>query len=337
MINQDFHCHYSGSLSWEYIYGCMMAKGVKLITFAEFVKNYKVKWSGLDWKYNYRKFFELYKQIQKLTKSDVSEEQYDLYRSGAKDIALNYFKDEVDRFQLRIGPRFDFGETKNRIDALINGFESVESKFHNKHGYLVLTLIQDENGKFTNINDHTFEKIFALFSKKKYSDRIVGFDFSGPEINRDFDTTFKYIKLINDYNRLQFKKNVDSKVEVMVHAGEYVDLENPWLSLDNIMKLLDLNIDRLSHGTTCWIDTIFFDSSIRKSVMDYQNAILKRVGRDKTILEICPTANILMSPLLSIGRIGKERFEENHIRYTISTDNKTIFNTSLREEAVKLV
>lgn len=313
----DYHCHFSGSLSPKFL--STITKG-RSVTIPKF---------GHNWKNNFDLFFETYNQIQFSTKSKNPLQQDYLYTEGSKDICLAYIKEGVDEFHLRIGPRKNLEESIRRIVCTSVGFKKAEID-HKKGvvGKIMLTLIHDQDGQFFNMDEKCLRELLGyLNSHPEIADRIVGFDFSGPEKNFDKTTLFVLLQVLCYYNMEH-----GNRFEIAIHAGEYIDSLNSIDQLSYIDTLLDYKIHRISHGTVLWLDPSLMDKDRAREIKFCQNKILAKLAEKKIHLEICPTANKILSPLKSQVDVPLSLFEEMGIRYSINTDNKTIFNTTLEKE-----
>ena len=296
----DHHVHFTGSLSNKFL----NTQGLNIT-------------EKTDWNLNYHNFFEIYKTRKELFKR-LKQPMEEKYYQGTLDIAQQYFEEEIDQFQLRVG-------IKPYIVSMIEAIEYFEKKHDlSDFGKLVITLISDEKGNIINCSSDILEKFFdEINSKKAYNERIIGFDFSGPEDNMDINLILKYIDAIKCYS---------SDLEIMVHIGEFTNIEKWQEVFRRIELLLDKNINRISHGTMLWLNPKLISETEEAAVKKEQNKLLKRISDQKTIIEICPSANFLMSPLDHVNDIPFELFQKLNINYTINTDNRTIFNTSLKKE-----
>ena len=318
----DGHCHYTGSLSDKFF---QSKKNIP--------RNVLHLTSKNDWVENYEKYFEIYKKRQELCRYSIQEMAKESYRLGAIDIASGYFREGVDQFQLRIGPKSSIVETKNRLDSMNKGFETVEKKYKlNNFAKIILTFIQDKNGYFVNYCDEVLDYIFKqIYDKRDLTQRVIGFDFSGPENSRNWVAIQSVIRKINKFNyTLNTKKGI--RLETMVHAGEFVDAEKYEETIEQIKNLISLKINRISHGTILWIPAVYINKEEKEKIDIKQIEMLKLISKNKIILEICPSANFLISPLESINQIPLAKFSNLGVNFTINTDSKGIYKTTLKKE-----
>lgn len=213
-------------------------------------------------------------------------------------------------------------------DSIV-GFEKAERENGKQVvGKLMLTLIHDEFGHFTNVNSTTLGELLEyLRHNPDLSKRVVGFDFSGSEKNFDPTDLFGLLNIIVDFNKVN-----TPKYEIAVHAGEYVDRDNIHNRFEYLEELINSGIDRLSHGTLLWVDPQLIDNEQPRNISTRQIDILKMIAKKRIHLEICPTANTTLSPLKTQTDIPLSMLDGLGVIYSINTDNKTIFDTSLKKE-----
>lgn len=314
----DYHCHFSGSLSANFLSERIPQSELYSPIFTP------------DWEQNFQLFFQTYLGIQRATKSSDPISQTTLYESGAFDICSSYINEGVDEFHLRMGPRVDLTETRRRLESTMAGFNRAEKRRgKDAVGKIVLTLIHDKTGKFFNTNADSLKQLLTHLEKSpEGSDRVIGFDFSGPEDNFDQKELFSLLEILTQHNRLAGCR----KYEIAVHAGEYVDRINITNQFDYLDLLLTQDINRISHGTIIWLDPVLVDPKQAKEIQIRQQRLLTTLATKNIHLEICPTGNTLLSPLIKPTDIPLADFDRRGIRYSINTDNKTIFNTTLHKE-----
>ena len=111
-----------------------------------------------------------------------------------------------------------------------------------------------------------------------------------------------------------FKIAKENSFILKCHVGEY---GKPELIVDAVEKL---ELDQVQHGITA-IES--------KEVMSY----LKKRG---TVLNICPTSNVMLSFVEDIRKHPIRDFYDFGIKVTINTDDLLIFNSTLSDEYLKL-
>jgi adenosine deaminase len=326
----DKHTHFTGSLSTQFLNKCLAEKH-KAGDYLNLTEVEIPKFSE-DWRNNYELFFKAYAMLQEISKSSNSLEIAKLYELGSEDITRTYDGYGFG-FQLRVGPKKNKDETILRLTSMIKGFQNAERESNkNLPHQLILTLIRDENGCFRNTDPQSLEETFSILTKnKKIRERIVGFDFSGPETAGLGLQTLDYIKEIKKFS-IFFMNKFGIKLEVMVHAGELIE-ENKWqYSMNQIAELINLGIERLSHGTILWLSGDLISEKYHQQIGHNQSKLLKSLAKNKIHLEICPSANYYLSPLQAIGDIPLKKLKSLDIDFSINTDNMTLFGTTPKRE-----
>ncbi len=128
---------------------------------------------------------------------------------------------------------------------------------------------------------------------------VVGFDLAGAERGnppRLFRTAYEIARL--------------GGLGLTVHAGEDEGPRRIWEAVD------DLGVDRIGHGC----------SAIR------DKALLRRLSRDRILIECCPTSNYQTGAVRRGDPHPVLTFLEHGIPVAIGTDNTTVSDTDLRKE-----
>lgn len=357
----DFHCHYSGCLDLNFIWSQLCKRVIcwenkeaawkaifPQLSYKEFLNKTPPERKSIKKFLNYRFahlfknnnavenlniFFQVYRFIQNVTKSKDIEEQSELYFLGAKSIAETYACEGIEHFELRIGPRKRRQETFCRLESMIRGFSSIEKKYKLPRSFsrIVFTFIQDDSGEFVNLTENSFlDLIDTLKDNPEMDKRVVGIDFSGPELNKKHPLIMKVIREVKKYN-LHRRKRGKNVWEIMAHAGEDLYRISLHEHLENINRLIAAGVNRISHGTALWIPPKYLSKKDQRDTIKRKNILLELSGR-KIVLEICPSANLILSPLRSYSEIPLPLFRKIGLKYTINTDNKTIFSTNLQRE-----
>lgn len=353
MSYQDQHLHYTGSLPlllvWQKIrksQGTLVDIGLLDELFSEEVskkikrKNYSERtyllfkkdikmlfYDKNDHIYNYDRFFKLYKLIQNITKPKNDREIEPSYREGVNAIISSLSKSGVSKFDIFAGPLLNINKTKSRLQGMIQGIED------NEHlpikGSIRLTFINTENG-YINLSNRSLESLLELIiSDNKMSSYISGFDFSGNENTNNINIISSTIKRLNAFDKKNFWQN-GRKFKISVHAGENFINIPPENYLSYFNTLLDMPIDSIGHGIFLWIPDKFINYSQKTNKNRRQ--LLEKVVEKNIELEICPTSNVLFSPLKSYKDIPFNFFDKIGLRYSINTDNMTILSTDIKTE-----
>ncbi len=99
-------------------------------------------------------------------------------------------------------------------------------------------------------------------------------------------------------------------------------------------KLAASSIDRFCHATVLWLPSSRLTSTPAQDKERLK--CLELMGNSRKTLEICPTANLIMTPMADYRDIPLNTFKELDINFTINTDNKTFFQTNLTLEKQRL-
>lgn len=107
-----------------------------------------------------------------------------------------------------------------------------------------------------------------------------------------------------------FKRASDASMSITMHAGEACGPENVWEAIDLC------GATRIGHGIN--------------SIKDAE--LMKRLARDKILLEVCPTSNYITRSIDAWPDHPLKRFLDAGIPVSISTDDPGIFGVTLEEE-----
>ncbi|MBP8591245.1 hypothetical protein KBI33_02105 [Candidatus Shapirobacteria bacterium] len=358
MVYKDQHLHYTGSLPLSYIWLKIKESCGSLVDYILledlFSRNisrklkekdfsdktyslFKEEIKGLfdsknNYARNYEKFFKLYKFIQKLTKPRENQKIEQVYREGTGAIISCLSGLKVSEIDIFAGPLLDLEKTKSRLQGMIQGFK--DNQRLPVKGSIRLTFISTKNG-YINLTQQSLEKLLDyLISNKKISDHISGFDFSGNEDVNNIDFISSTARRLSIFNKKFYSQN-NRKLKISVHAGEdFVNISYKKY-LDYFDKLLNLPIDSIGHGVFLWIpdDSINYSKKVNKQ----RRELLKKVVEKNIELEICPTSNLLFSPLKSYRDIPFNFFNKIGLKYSVNTDNMTILSTDIKTEWEKVL
>lgn len=285
-----------------------------------------------DYTFNYEIFFKLYKFIQNITKPKKDQEIKSSYRQGAGAM-ISYLSDSgVSSFDVFAGPLLDQEKTKLRLEGLIQGFK--DNQRLPIKGLIRLTFISTKSG-YINLSIKSLEKLLDfIISDKEIADYISGFDFSGNESTNNINTICSTVNRLFDFNKECYSR-YKRRLKISVHAGEnFIDI-SPEKYLEFFDKLTDLPIDSIGHGVFLWIPSNFLGYPQR--VNEHRQRLLKKIIKRNIELEICPTSNVLFSPLGSYKDIPFNFFKEIDLKYSINTDNMAILSTNIKAEYKKSI
>lgn len=280
-----------------------------------------------DYTHNYKTFFKLYKFIQNVTKPKKNEEIESCYRQGTKAIVSYLSTSGVANFDVFAGPFLDLEKTKLRIWGMVQGLK--DNQYLLAKGLIRLTFISTKGG-YVNLNKKSLEKLLKfIVSDNNIAHHISGFDFSGIENVNNINIISSTVERLFDFNKKYYSR-YKKKFKISVHAGENFISISPEEYLAYFDKLLNLPIGCIGHGVFLWIPNRFARYS--QKINKYRQELLKKVVEKNIELEICPTSNVLLSPLVSHRDIPFELFKDIGLKYSINTDNMTIFSTDIRTE-----
>jgi len=301
----DGHVHYTGALPEDYL---------KLMGYMD--------------KYNYTDdccknidaFFRQYQDIQKLTKPESNLSEH--YKERVAGICAYMRKSHVFGFNLISGMDTDIDRLKSRILGTIAGFQATSYK-----AKITLCFIKEANGRIKNLDGNILAKLDAwLAVTLDVIPYIHGFDICGYETVKT-ESIQDTCDLIKD---LTFFRNKYGFL-LSSHAGELFVLYDPADILQMFEKLLPLHLDSIGHGTFLWIPDEFLN--ISPDINKLRKRLLQEFIKRHTLFEICPTGNALLSPLKCPENISRQYLKKLGLRYSINSDNPTIFKTHARREA----
>lgn len=343
----DHHTHYTGALPKEFIFRALTSRQGQLKS-PDFVslinliaKEERIKDAGkltlqdlLDNEVllkelttitrpsSFEHFQNVYRLIQKITKSPEQEENSNLLRNGSEAICNSYIQEEADGFSIRIGPVETVEGTIGRIQNTLEGFSEAK-KMGNKKiiSNITLTFIRDVHGNIHNIENP--KKLRALLAaikdEQEIQTNIDTFDFCGYE-EGEIESLLEHIKVIQE---------IFPEKEITVHIGEQIKNRDQDKILKDFNLLIESGVKRFGHGILLWCPKEYLDNNelVRK-----REKILKRLSQQECTLEICPTSNILLGPIKKYSEIRTDYLDSFGVLYEVCTDNKSIFNTSLEKE-----
>jgi adenosine deaminase len=127
---------------------------------------------------------------------------------------------------------------------------------------------------------------------------VVGFDLAGDEVR------FPAAR-----QRPAFEAARAAGLRLTCHAGEAGDPSH-------VEEALDLGVERIAHGVTGARDP----------------RIVERIRREGVVLDLCPTANWRCKAVAALSEHPLPRLLRTGVRCTISTDSRTVANTTLSHE-----
>ena len=154
------------------------------------------------------------------------------------------------------------------------------------------------------MRDSSYEENLKIveLAKKYLNKGVVGLDLAGAEALYK-TKTFEQL----------FKKASKEKIPFTIHAGEVDEID--------LQDAIDLGLKRIGHG----VFAIKNDN------------LLKQIQDKNILLEICPTSNIQTNAFNSYREHPVRLLYDKKININISTDNRTVSNTSLEREYKHLI
>ena len=133
--------------------------------------------------------------------------------------------------------------------------------------------------------------------------KIVGFDFAGDEAKVDNQKVAPVVQ-----------KAIKNGLEVTLHSGECG-------CSHNVLEAIHLGAKRIGHGVAIKDDT----------------EAMAVCRKQEILLELCPTSNIQTDAIQNWQHYPLQLFLANKIKCCINTDNRTVSNTNLTQEFLKLM
>lgn len=151
---------------------------------------------------------------------------------------------------------------------------------------------------------HTHQEHEALLADVLASTKesIVGFDFAGDEAAHDTLSIAPSISVVHQ-----------SGLNLTLHAGECGCYQN-------VIEAVKLGAKRIGHGI---------------AIKDSEEAIAL-CAKEKVLLEMCPTSNLQSKAIQSLDEFPLRTFFAKQVPFMISTDNRTVSNTTLTDEYMLL-
>ena len=150
------------------------------------------------------------------------------------------------------------------------------------------------------MRQHSVEDNVALAREAgKFAGRgVVGFDLAGDEVRYPAPP-----------HRPAFEAARAAGLRLTCHAGEAGEPSH-------VEDALDLGVERIAHGVTGARDP----------------RIVERIRSEGVVLDLCPTANWKCKAVLTLAEHPLPRLVRAGVRCTISTDSRTVADTTLSHE-----
>ena len=170
---------------------------------------------------------------------------------------------------------------------------------------LIITALRDSS-------EREVLKIADAACKFKYLG-VVGFDIAGNEQSCSITT-----------HKRAISKALEGGLKVSVHSGESGDIAD-------LKNAIQLGATRIGHG-------VLVADSLNKEHTSRVKAtkLRKLITEEKIVLEICPQSNVDTGIYNSIEDCPVKTLSNQGLRVTINTDNRSVSNTTLTDEILKL-
>jgi len=222
------------------------------------------------------------------------------FTRGAFEVAEDAAKENVRIFELRFGPtNYEREDLKlhDIMEGTLDGLIMAREKYNMHTGLIVC-------GIRTN-PEATRKAVDLAVNYKRYKGNgVVGFDLAGKE---------------NGFRPKLFEEIImpvlKNFIPVTVHAGE----DDTVASIAE--ALIYLNAQRIGHGVS------LLESNNMSEYMDNV-----RIG-----VEVCPTSNVDTGAVASLSTHPIRTFYQQGLRVFLNTDNRTVSNTTITQEYMKLI
>jgi hypothetical protein len=334
---EDHHLHFSGALPLSFLWscyeasredvdvrGCIAARFVggqtELHSIGELRQLLDDAWSA-DWRANLTSFFATYATVQQFTKASRTADGLRFYFHATTEIVRSQLRNGVFGGEIICGPSLDNKVTNDRLLGMCSALQEIKG-----HSFgLRLTFIRGADGRFRNLSTGVLENLRVVLRDPAVLGYVRGFDFSGEEHPHLIDETLDSIHAIDELRSALSSPDWN----ISVHVGE--DLRTGVdLHIQSIEKLLLSPITRISHGTFLWLPASLMQ--ISESQQQAREKLLRKLADGKISLEVCPSANLKLSPLVSATEIPVHLFNNLGLQWSIITDNPTLFGTTLQKE-----
>ncbi len=276
-------------------------------------------------------FHQIYGLLHDLLRERFGAKIFDLYKLGGEALAEQAMKNGVLRSTILVGTSDSLEIMKEKLSGIAEGFSIAETKYHLKHSNFVrLTFTRNREGTVINCSPTSLTDLLQFLEKEpKLDSRIDGFDFCGFENPKNLAPTYDYLALLSEHNVGRVRHNL-SPYTISVHAGENC---LDWQSIDHLdafTNLLRYSWDLVGHGTFLWLPHQLLSLSLAENRM--REELLLVYAKSGKTFEICPTANMLLTPMESGSDFPLASFVRQNIPFSVNTDNSTLFSTTPSRE-----
>lgn len=283
-------------------------------------------------------FFELYALLRKLVQQKFAHEaaatskRSSYYFEGAQAIAKDMHAQQLDRYVILMGATNELSAFIHSLEGVVSGFQVVEAAQGTKEkGFVRVTFSRAADGEIKNSSPEALlELLEYLEQNPAFRARVDGFDFCGFENPQQLEPTLELLKLLSDYNRYADPNETQKPYSISIHAGENCF---DWSASDHLSAfetLFPLAWDMVGHGTFLWLPHSLLTLTDTEDA--YRKRLLRAYAEKGFIFEICPTSNILLTPMQSGLDFPTQQFLDENIQFTINPDDAILYSTTYDQE-----
>jgi hypothetical protein len=275
----------------------------------------------------YLQFFELYELIQSITKPNEKSHD-DFYFRAGRAIATQARREQAS-ISLIMGANHDINFFVRRIRSTLRGAKAGRLK---PLMQIRATFIRNVDGSYKNLNCSTIDALFDCLERDDEVDGYVcGVDFCGVEKPQEPQPVLDALEQI--YARNQHRVSRGRKfLEISVHAGEDLVHSSLAAHLDFLETLCTraCSPQTIAHGTLLWIRAE--DAGLDREQRRQREACLRAMATRGIALEVCPTANLRMTPLIRRSHIPFGDLSSAGVQVRVGSDNPVLLGTTIRRE-----
>ncbi|KAJ8969335.1 hypothetical protein NQ317_014596 [Molorchus minor] len=211
---------------------------------------------------------------------------------AAQSVIKDFADDNVRYLELRTTPRAEDGMTKEEY------IESVVKAIKDSKKPLVKLILSVDRRHDILVSQNTVAVILSM--RNKYPDIIKGIDLSGNPHLGCFDKEL-------------FNKAKENGLKTTIHCAEIINN-------DEVMEILNFGPNRIGHAT-------FLNPNYSGSIENWESYCKKKIPA-----EFCLTSNVVCGTAKSYKEHHMQEWIKNGLPFSINTDDKGVFCTSLSEE-----
>lgn len=323
--------------SWQKIF----AVDHQTITTQQYSEKIKATFTS-DSQENLKTLFALYSLLRKLVQTRYEQEKGSIYAEGSYyyessyAIAQELLGQDLDRFVLLIGTTNQVQQFIGSLEGVTQGFTLAEQKRGAPPtGFVRLTFSRAADGTIKNCSPDSLRQTLTFLDNDPYlRQRVDGFDFCGHENPQQLEPTLELLEILTKYNQICQQDKTREPYVISIHAGENC---YDWTAEDHLNaleQLLNLSWDLVGHGSFLWLPNRVLDITAAEDKA--RRDLLVAYGQSGKRFEICPTSNMLLTPMESSQDFPLQFFIDQGFGFTVNPDDSTLFSTSYDQERRKL-